>query len=58
MSNKPNPVAFRPKLKKGTPVHLTPLNPVSFLLRCAAIRPNHVGLTHPEKGLSWTFAEW
>lgn len=49
---------FRPALPPGLPVSYTPLNPVTFLLRAAQVRPNHTAIVHPEKGLSWTYSEW
>jgi hypothetical protein len=49
---------FEPGLPAGLPVNHTPLNPVSFLLRSATIRPNRVALQHHDLGVQWTYAEW
>lgn len=53
-----NALKFQAGIPKGLPVHHTPLNPVSFLLRSATIRPNRVAMVHPAKNASWTYAEW
>jgi hypothetical protein len=50
--------SFRPKLPAGLPPSYTPLNPLSFLLKAASIRPDHPALLHPAKSLSYTFSEW
>ena len=42
----------------GTPHYRTSLTPVSFLLRAAVIVPNKLALTHPERGYSFTYAQW
>ena len=49
---------FRPKLSSDLPVSFTPLNPITFLLKAASIRPNHIAISHPETGRSWTYEEW
>lgn len=54
----PNRLKFAPGLPKNLPVHKTPLNPVSFLLRSAYIRPQRIALKHPAIGVEWTYAEW
>lgn len=54
----PNALKFQAGVPKGLPVHHTPLNPVSFLLRSATIRPDRVAMVHPAKNASWTYAEW
>lgn len=54
----PNALTFQAGIPKGLPVHYTPLNPVSFLLRSATVRPNRVAMVHPAKNASWTYAEW
>lgn len=54
----PNALKFQAKLPKGLPVHITPLNPVNFLLRSAFIRPHRVALKHPAIGVEWTYSEW
>lgn len=58
-SSSPKPVhahRFRPALPKGLPVNHTPLNPVSFLLKAASIRPYHPAIVYGEK--IWTFESW
>lgn len=57
-SEQPLATRFRPKLPPGLHPSFTPLNPVTFLLKAATIRPHHVALTHPEKGLSYTYYQW
>lgn len=54
----PNALKFQAKPPPGLPVHITPLNPVQFLLRSALIRPRRVALKHPGIGVEWTYAEW
>lgn len=54
----PNRLKFVAGLPAGLPVHITPLNPVNFLLRSAYIRPHRVALKHPDLGVEWTYAEW
>lgn len=54
----PNHLKFAAKLPKGLPVHITPLNPINFLLRSAFIRPHRIALKHPAIGVEWTYAEW
>ena len=54
----PHRPQFLPSLPKGLKVNHTPLNPVSFLLRSATIRPNRIAVQHPAKGVSWTYSEW
>ncbi|GAA5919156.1 hypothetical protein JCM1841_002476 [Sporobolomyces salmonicolor] len=49
---------FRPALPAGLPIHWTPLSPISFLLKAAQIRPLHVALTHPRRGVEWTYQDW
>lgn len=49
---------FRPTLPDGLPVSYTPLNPVTFLLKAALIKPHHLAVVHPEKGLSWNYLDW
>ncbi|GAA6058741.1 hypothetical protein JCM10212_003429 [Sporobolomyces blumeae] len=49
---------FRPALPAGLPVHWTPLNPISFLLKAASIRPDHPAIVHPARGVAWTYREW
>lgn len=38
--------------------NITPLSPISFLLRAALIFPNKTAIIHPEKGIRFTYAEW
>ncbi|BGP12613.1 hypothetical protein JCM10213_008749 [Rhodosporidiobolus nylandii] len=52
----PPSTRFRPLLPPDLPVSHTPLNPLSFLLKAASIRPDHPALVYREK--SWSFAEW
>ena len=40
------------------PVHLTPLTPVSFLLRAAQIYPTSEAISHPERNFSINYADW
>lgn len=54
----PNHLKFQARLPAGLPVHITPLNPVNFLLRSAFIRPHRVALKHPAIGVEWTYSEW
>lgn len=54
----PNRSRFQPCPPKNAPVHITPLNPVSFLLRAASIRPDRVAIKHPGINAQWTYAEW
>lgn len=54
----PNRNKFQPTPPKGAPVHITPLNPVSFLLRAATIRPDRIAMKHPAIDAQWTYAEW
>lgn len=49
---------FRPTLPAGLPVSVTPLNPISFLLKAASINPHKVALSHPETHRSWTYQQW
>ncbi|BGP36608.1 hypothetical protein JCM10449v2_000509 [Rhodotorula kratochvilovae] len=52
---------FRPALPADLPVNHTPLNPTSFLLKAALIRPDHPALVHPRRSggaASWTYAQW
>lgn len=49
---------FQPALPAGLKVSHTPLNPVSFLLRSATVRPDRTAIIHPAKDASWTYAEW
>lgn len=56
--NNSNALKFQAGIPRGLPVHHTPLNPVSFLLRSATIRPNRVAMVHPAKNASWTYAQW
>jgi hypothetical protein len=58
LPQKPLATRFRPKLPPHLPASCTPLNPISFLLKAATIRPDHIALVHPEKRLQWTFSEW
>ncbi|GAA5932475.1 hypothetical protein JCM3775_005929 [Rhodotorula graminis] len=57
------PAAFRwrPALPADLPVWHTPLNPITFLLKAALIRPDHPALVHPGRaggGVSWTYSAW
>lgn len=54
----PNRLKFAPGLPKGLNINQTPLNPLSFLLRSAYIRPQRIALKHPAIGVEWTYAEW
>ena len=54
----PNALKFQAGYPKGLAVNHTPLNPVSFLLRSATIRPDRVAMVHPAKNAQWTYAEW
>lgn len=49
---------FQPALPAGLKVNHTPLNPVSFLLRSATIRPDRTAVIHPARNVSWTYSEW
>ncbi|GAA5827035.1 hypothetical protein JCM11251_002215 [Rhodosporidiobolus azoricus] len=58
-----HPAPFRPRVPEGLPVNHTPLNPLSFLLKAAQIRPNHPAIVYPHPGqpsgeLSFTFSQW
>lgn len=46
---------FRPKLPFGLNVSFTPLNPLTFLLKCASIKPNHIAIECADTGRRWTF---
>ncbi|GAA5852965.1 hypothetical protein JCM9279_000096 [Rhodotorula babjevae] len=57
------PAAFRwrPALPDDLPVWHTPLNPITFLLKAALIRPDHPALVHSGRaggGVSWTYSQW
>lgn len=54
----PNRLKFTAALPKGLAVNNTPLNPLSFLLRSAYIRPQRIAMKHPAIGGEWTYAEW
>lgn len=49
---------FQPTVPNTSKVNHTPLNPVSFLLRSATIRPDRKAIIHPARDASWTYAEW
>lgn len=49
---------FRPILPSGLPVNFTPLNPLSFLLKAAAIRPDHTAIAHPQRNLEISYRDW
>lgn len=53
-----NRLKFQAGLPAGLAINHTPLNPVSFLLRSATVRPNRTAMIHPAKNASWTYAEW
>ena len=57
------PAAFRwrPALPADLPVWHTPLNPITFLLKAALIRPDHPALVHSGRaggGVSWSYSQW
>ncbi|GAA5848375.1 hypothetical protein JCM3766R1_002327 [Sporobolomyces carnicolor] len=54
----PHSARFVPALPKGLAVNFTPLNPVSFLLKAALIRPDHPAIVHPARNVQFTFREW
>ncbi|GAA5961273.1 hypothetical protein JCM3765_002894 [Sporobolomyces pararoseus] len=49
---------FRPSLPPNLPINYTPLNPLSFLLKAASIRPDHTAILHPARNLKFTYREW
>ncbi|BGP28698.1 hypothetical protein JCM10296v2_000434 [Rhodotorula toruloides] len=58
-SSSPKPVhahRFRLAIPKGLPVNHTPLNPVSFLLKAASIRPGHPAIVYGPR--VWNFESW
>ncbi|GAA6052555.1 hypothetical protein NBRC10513_003352 [Rhodotorula toruloides] len=58
-TSSPKPVhahRFRPAIPKGLPVNHTPLNPVSFLLKAASIRPRYPAIVYGDK--VWNFESW
>ncbi|CAK9781994.1 acetyl-CoA synthetase-like protein [Cutaneotrichosporon oleaginosum] len=54
----PNRLKYAASLPKGRPVNNTPLNPLTFLLRSAYIRPQRIAMKHPAIGVEWTYSEW
>ncbi|GAA5909022.1 uncharacterized protein JCM6883_002582 [Sporobolomyces salmoneus] len=54
----PHSARFRPSLPPNLPINFTPLNPISFLLKAAQIRPDHVAISHPARNLTYTYREW
>ncbi|KAJ1311125.1 hypothetical protein OPQ81_009626 [Rhizoctonia solani] len=56
----PPNVVLRLGHSSSLPVNITPLNPVSFLLRAALIYPNKVALTAPDgpQPVAYTFSVW
>lgn len=53
----PNRLKYVPGVK-GRAVNNTPLNPLTFLLRSAYIRPQRIAMKHPAIGVEWTYSEW
>ncbi|KAM0755063.1 acetyl-CoA synthetase-like protein [Meredithblackwellia eburnea MCA 4105] len=51
-------MSFRPRLPGGLSTSYTPLNPLTFLLKAANIRPDHPAIIHPEKNVQWTYRQW
>ncbi|GAA6004491.1 hypothetical protein JCM10207_000751 [Rhodosporidiobolus poonsookiae] len=47
---------FRPALPAGLAVNHTPLNPLSFLLKTATIRPAHPAIEY--RSLRWSYEQW
>ncbi|CUA73936.1 fatty-acyl-CoA synthase [Rhizoctonia solani] len=56
----PPNVVLRLGHASGLPVNITPLNPVSFLLRAALIYPNKLALTAPDgpQPVAYSFSVW
>lgn len=54
----PNRLKYVAGMPKGRAVNNTPLNPLTFLLRSAYIRPQRIAMKHPAIGVEWTYAEW
>lgn len=56
----PRVVKYRLRLPPNIPVHITPLNPLSFLLRAALVYPNKIALVHPDvpHPSFYTYAVW
>ncbi|GAA6039030.1 hypothetical protein JCM8097_000162 [Rhodosporidiobolus ruineniae] len=57
-----NSSRFRPALPACLPVSYTPLNPLSFLLKAASIRPSHPALVyhhpHLDRAFEWSYSAW
>ncbi|PWN48150.1 acetyl-CoA synthetase-like protein [Violaceomyces palustris] len=49
---------LRLSVPSSTPHYLTPLTPVSYLLRAALIAPKKDALVHPEKGVRFSYEQW
>ena len=63
----PTPASFPPKnvvhrmrLPNGLPVNMTPLNPITFLLRAAVIYGDSLAIAHPDvkHPVYYTYAVW
>ncbi|KAF8761632.1 AMP-binding enzyme C-terminal domain [Rhizoctonia solani] len=59
-STPPPNAVLRLKYSSKLPVNITPLNPVSFLLRAALIYPNKLALSSPDgpQPVAYSFAVW
>lgn len=49
---------LRLSVPPSMPHYVTPLTPVSYLLRAALIAPNKAAVLHPERGIRFTYAQW
>ncbi|KAG8936888.1 hypothetical protein FRC02_009978 [Tulasnella sp. 418] len=57
----PQNATYRMTLSKDLPVHITPLNPISFILRAAHIYPKNIAIVHPDGPggpVYYTFEVW
>ncbi|KAF8332389.1 acetyl-CoA synthetase-like protein [Cantharellus anzutake] len=56
----PKHVVYRMNMPSPVPAHITPLNPIHFLLRAALICPDKLAIAHPgpPNPAFYTFADW